>query len=86
MCPVSRQVGRISTVTNLKRNAEYELLAYNTTSLLALYCPNVKEIVSPVLLRGAVAQSVERATPGEEVMGSIAAVAARSPLVGSVSV
>ena len=34
----------------------------------------------------AVAQSVERATPGEEVPGSIPAVAARSLLVGSVSV
>ena len=35
---------------------------------------------------GAVAQSVERANPGEEVPGSIPAVAARSLLVGSVSV
>ena len=35
---------------------------------------------------GAVAQSVERATPGQEVPGSIPAVAARSLLVGSVSV
>ena len=35
---------------------------------------------------GTVAQSVERATPGEEVPGSIPAVAARSLLVGSVSV
>ena len=35
---------------------------------------------------GAVAQSVERATPGEEAPGSIPAVAARSLLVGSVSV
>ena len=35
---------------------------------------------------GAVAQSVERATPDEEVPGSIPAVAARSLLVGSVSV
>ena len=35
---------------------------------------------------GAVAQSVERATPGEEVPGSIPAVAARSLQVGSVSV
>ena len=35
---------------------------------------------------GAVAQSVERATPGEEVPGSIPAVAARFLLVGSVSV
>ena len=33
-----------------------------------------------------VAQSVERATPGEEVPGSIPAGAARSLLVGSVSV
>ena len=35
---------------------------------------------------GAVAQSVERATPGQEVPGSIPAVAARSLLVGSVLV
>ena len=35
---------------------------------------------------GAVAQSAERATPGQEVPGSIPAVAARSLLVGSVSV
>ena len=33
---------------------------------------------------GAVAQSVERATPGEEVPGSISGVAARSLMVGSV--
>ena len=35
---------------------------------------------------GAVAQSVERATPCEEVLGSISAVAAHSLLVESVSV
>ena len=35
---------------------------------------------------GAVAQSVERVTPGQEVPRSIPAVAARSLLVGSVSV
>ena len=35
---------------------------------------------------GTVAQSVERATPGEEVPGSIPAVAACSLLVGTVSV
>ena len=35
---------------------------------------------------GAVAQSVERATPGEEVPDSIPAAAARSLLVGSMSV
>ena len=35
---------------------------------------------------GAVAQSVERSTLGEEVPGSIPAVAARSLLAGSVSV
>ena len=37
-------------------------------------------------LGGALAQSVERATPGDEVVGSIPAVAARFLLVGSVSV
>ena len=35
---------------------------------------------------GAVAQSEECATPGEEVLGSIPTVAAHSLLVGSVSV
>ena len=35
---------------------------------------------------GAVAQSVERATPGEEFMGPVPAIAARSLLVGLVSV
>ena len=35
---------------------------------------------------GGVTQSVERATPGEEVLGSIPAVAVRSLLVGWVSV
>ena len=35
---------------------------------------------------GAVAQSVERATPGENVLGSIPAVTTRSLLVGSMSV
>ena len=38
------------------------------------------------LVGGAVAQSVERSTPGEEVPGSDPAVAARSLQVGSVSV
>ena len=38
-----------------------------------------------LIVGGAGAQSVERATPGEKVMGSIPAVAARSLLVGSVS-
>ena len=33
----------------------------------------------------AIAQSVERATTGKKVLGSIPAVATRSPLVGSVS-
>ena len=35
---------------------------------------------------GAVGHSIERATPGEKVPGSIPAVAARSLLIGSVSV
>ena len=50
--------------------------------------PNYKsELVFSKDVQGAaVAQSVERATPGEEVPGSIHAVAARSLLVGSVSV
>ena len=51
---------------------------------LSLYLP-----LSPYLSLsrgGAVAQSIERATSGEEVPGSIRAVAALSLLVGSVSV
>ena len=40
----------------------------------------------PQRLVGATAQSIERATPGEEVLSSIPAVAARSLLAGSVSV
>ena len=35
---------------------------------------------------GALAQSVKRATPGAEVLGSLPAVAARSILIGSMSV
>ena len=35
---------------------------------------------------GGVVQPVERMTPGDEILGSIPAVAARSLLVGSVSV
>ena len=40
----------------------------------------------PVGQGGRVAQSVEHATPGEEIVGLIPAVAALSILVGSVSV
>ena len=40
---------------------------------------------SCIKMVGAVAQSVERGTPGEKVLGLIPAVAARSVLVGSVS-
>ena len=43
----------------------------------------MKGVILP--LYGPIAQSIERATPGEEVPGSIPAVAARSLLVGSVS-
>ena len=39
-----------------------------------------------LVIGGAVTQSVERATPGEEVPGSIPALAARPLLAGSVSV
>ena len=38
------------------------------------------------LSEGAVAQSVERMTPGQEVVGSIPAPGTHSPLVGSLSV
>ena len=46
----------------------------------------VKKSVIAHIEGDAVAQSVERATPGEEVPGSIPAVAVRSLMVGSVSV
>ena len=48
--------------------------------------PSCFAYISGIKEGGAVAQSVERATPGQEVPGSIPAVAARSLLVGSVSV
>ena len=44
------------------------------------------DVIVSVMGGGAVAQSIERATPGKEVLGFIPAVAARSLLVGSVSV
>ena len=47
---------------------------------------NLHRLISLQGKGGTVAQSVERGTPGEEVLGSISAVAARSLLVGSVSV
>ena len=53
--------------------------------VLPLNCDRAPCSVHPSL-GGAVAQSLERATPGQEVPGSIPAVAARSLLVGSVSV
>ena len=46
----------------------------------------LQELSIALTMGGAVGQSVERATPGEEVPGSIPAVAARSLLAGSVSV
>ena len=49
-------------------------------------CLKDARLESAVISRGAVAKSVERATPGERVLGSMAAVAALSLLVGSVSV
>ena len=54
----------------------------------SLICPNYFLVCFSICRGGgggAIAQSVERATPGEEVPGSIPA-AARSLMVGSVSV
>ena len=45
-----------------------------------------KSDLSRAVAKSAVAQRVERATHGEEVLGSIPSVDARSLLVGSVSV
>ena len=47
--------------------------------------PKAVNILAPFIEGGAVAHSVERATPGEEVLGSIPAVAALSLLVELVS-
>ena len=49
-------------------------------------CVDVSGLITELKHGGAVAQLVERPTPGEEVPGSIAAVAAHSLVVGSVSV
>ena len=51
-----------------------------------IYCFFFFFFFSVVLDRGRGSSAVERATPGEEVPGSIPAVAARSLQVGSVSV
>ena len=53
--------------------------------------PHLPRFLASAVLRGGgggggAALSVERATPGEEVQGSIPSVAARFPMVGSVSV
>ena len=59
-----------------------------TTAILVIkFWPETRESPTRLSVPGAaVAQSVERATPGEEVVGSISAVAARSQLVESMSV
>ena len=49
------------------------------------FCQNAVDVPLQTL-GGAVAQSVERMTPGQEVLSSIPAVDARSLLLGSVSV
>ena len=59
-------------------------LLYNWDVVIRAGCMLIKQCVR--LVGGAVAQSVERATAGEEVLGPIPVVAARSLLVGSVSV
>ena len=64
-------------------------LIYRWFCAILLYLQKVEKWVDCfflLILEGAVAQSVVRATPGEEVPGSIPAVAARPLLVGSVSV
>ena len=58
---------------------------FRTTFRASSYCHGGEQF-NPGRGGGVVAQSVERATPGEEILGSIPAVAARFLLVGSVSV
>ena len=56
---------------------------------MGVYCISLAALLCRLTLRsqgGAVAQTVERTTPGEEIPGSIPAVAAHSLLVGSGSV
>ena len=67
-------------------NVDVVFLEYTEVSVRSVL-PNCFQ-TSPLVKHagGAVAQSVERSTPGEEVPGSIPPVAARSLLVGSVAV
>ena len=63
---------------------------YNSSNMIVVIVLVVAAVVVAVLLGGGGggggSSAVERATPGEEVPGSIPAVAARSLQVGSVSV
>ena len=58
---------------SIKRS--YEVVAFYTFDIFIFS-------IGSIITGGAVAQLVERATPGEEVPGSIPAMAARSLLVG----
>ena len=64
----------------------YQLLRLPETTKEGLQNVSHCSSISMSVVGGAVAQSVERATPGQEVPGSIPAVAARLLLVRSVSV
>ena len=58
------------------------LIILDLTYFIFYFATNI--FLSP-FYGGVVAQSVERATPGKEVLGSILAVAARFLLIGSVA-
>ena len=56
---------------------------FSILPLLSFFLLHLHFFVFLSIIGGAVAQSVERPTPGEEIPGSISTVAARSLLIGS---
>ena len=78
----SKEIITIGQVLTLK----YHKLSILYVNLLQYTLSFTCDSICQYIFGGAVAQSVEHATSVEEVPGSIPAVAARSLLVGSVSV
>ena len=75
-------ISSYSVATDCRGKMENSTQPLNIT-VVRYYCLQVESVVSKtcITIGGAVAQSVEHATPGEEVLGSIPAVAARTLLV-----
>ena len=81
---IAEQGMDLEDVNSLKKLLKKEIIGLGLFQFVTLhYLANISH---SRLIGGAVAQSVKRATPGEEVPGSIPAVASRSLLVGSMSV